>query len=189
MAGVDALIRERMDSEVPVIPALAVAVPGVVLLAAGFVVWAASIVLIPVADDGTLAVVQGQDQSVRFFASDGASLGRIGGQGEGPGEFVGLGYVGWLADSLWIYDIRLKRMTILTPERELARTMRMPPEARSAPADEGRIPRSTFVHYFGPRSDGSADLRGRVAIITGGATGNGRGVYAHRGALVNEPIR
>jgi len=72
---------------------------------------------------GVLAVGQPQDHSIRFFDSQGGSIGTVGRAGSGPGEFGDLGGAGWIGDSLWTYDYQLRRVTILSPSRSVARTL------------------------------------------------------------------
>jgi hypothetical protein len=66
-----------------------------------------------VADDGGIAITQAQDAAVRFFTAEGEPAGRFGVQGEGPGEFLMTGRLGWLADTLWVFDPRVRRMTLI----------------------------------------------------------------------------
>jgi hypothetical protein len=75
--------------------------------------------------DGGIAVVQGQDHAIRFFGAQGAPLASVGREGEGPGEFGRMGSIGWLADSLWVFDAQLRRVTVFGPDREYARTIRV----------------------------------------------------------------
>jgi len=108
-----------------------------------------------VAPDGTIAVTQDQDGAVRFFTSSGEALGSFGRNGEGPGEFRGLNRLGWLADTLWVLDAMQARITLISPERELVRTIRTPTRAGPAPADSGRIPEFPIAIPIGIRGDGA----------------------------------
>src|SRR5690606_13882612 len=78
---------------------------------------------IAVDEDGTIAISQTQDHVVRFFDADGEHLGEFGGDGSGPGEFDSPTRLGWIGDSLWVYDPGLRRVTVLTSAREFARTV------------------------------------------------------------------
>ena len=40
-------------------------------------------------------------------------------QGEGPGEFRVVASLGWVADTLWVFDFRLDRITLISPDRQL----------------------------------------------------------------------
>lgn len=73
--------------------------------------------------DGSLVVANGGTNHVRAFAPDGSLLWQAGGEGEGPGEFLGLSWVGVLAgDSVLAWDLRSRRLTVFAPDGSLART-------------------------------------------------------------------
>lgn len=127
---------------------------------------------IAVARDGTIAISQAQDHRVRFFGADGTPLGDLGGDGSGPGEFERNDRIGWLGDSLWIYDPGLRRITLLTPARELARTMAVDREPTAAPALREAIPRTLFSYPLAMRADGGRTelvmpMRERSADVAG----------------------
>jgi hypothetical protein len=109
---------------------------------------------VAVAADGSVAVAQMQDHVVRYFGPGGEPLGEFGGEGRGPGEFMRNVRIGWLADTLWIHDAELERITLVTPERTLSRTIPIPPEAHPAPGDAGRVPGSPFMYPFGLKPGG-----------------------------------
>lgn len=83
--------------------------------------------------DGTVLVLDQGDARVRAFSPDGTFLWGQGRQGEGPGEYGRPSTLLLLpGDSLLVYDGGNRRVTILTPEGELARTYRPePPEGAS----------------------------------------------------------
>lgn len=73
--------------------------------------------------DGALAVVNGGTQEIRFFGPDGAHLGSVGREGEGPGEFRGpAGLWRTRGDSLVVWDGRNRRISVLAPSGEVVRT-------------------------------------------------------------------
>jgi hypothetical protein len=76
--------------------------------------------------DGTIVVAQRQDGVIRFFAPDGKPLSSFGAKGEGPGEFERIQRIGRTGDSVWIYDLKLQRLTILGPRRNLIRSFSLP---------------------------------------------------------------
>lgn len=110
---------------------------------------------IAVGRDGSIAINQMQDRVVRFFSADGETRGEFGGEGAGPGEFERPVQLGWLEDSLWIYDAGLHRITLLTPQRDLARTIPVKPGARPPPGSEDRIPGAEFASVIGLRGGGA----------------------------------
>lgn len=93
-----------------------------------------------VASDGTVAVLQSQDRVVRFFDPSGTPIGALGGEGKGPGEFVSLARAGWKADTLWVSDPWLDRVTLISPERVLLRTLLPLVIARPLPEDSSSLP-------------------------------------------------
>lgn len=102
---------------------------------------------VAVSDDGTIALAQTQDAMVRLFTPAGEFLGGFGGRGEGPGEFMNLTRLGWLAETLWVYDPAQLRFTFISPTLELGRTVtNIAPTARPAPEDVGRVPEFPFVY-------------------------------------------
>ena len=94
---------------------------------------------------GTLALFQGQDATVRFFDPEGNLLGSVGRRGSGPGEFESLIRGGWVGDTLWVSDLQLSRITLISPDLEFVRVL--PPLAGATPRaeDEGRLPTFHFV--------------------------------------------
>lgn len=125
---------------------------------------------VAVARDGTIAIAQTQDAVVRFFDADGRPLGEVGGSGEGPGEFRQLWRLGWLgSDTLYAYDVQLRRFTLIGPDLDFARSMALPARARPSPELRGRIPEFRNVLGTGLYADGSVNARltGPVGEETG----------------------
>jgi hypothetical protein len=73
--------------------------------------------------DGTIAISQLLDHRVRFFSVTGDSTGSFGRSGEGPGEFDRITRIGWLADTLWVMDFALGRITLVTPGHRVGRSI------------------------------------------------------------------
>jgi len=65
---------------------------------------------------GRMFVAQPQQGSVLVFDTFGKRTGRLGHEGEGPGEFRTISQMGWLGDSLWVVDARLGRATLFGPD-------------------------------------------------------------------------
>jgi hypothetical protein len=93
-----------------------------------------------VAENGTIAALQAQDNTVRFFDSAGTGVGSIGGRGEGPGEFTAMGSLGWLADTLWVFDSRQRRFTLISPDLQFVRNVIGPNMARPDPERTPDLP-------------------------------------------------
>jgi len=71
---------------------------------------------------GELFVTQFGDPTVRVFGSDGALVRQIGRRGEGPGEFIRPGRIGFRGDSLWVLDG--VRLSLFGPSEALIRQTR-----------------------------------------------------------------
>ncbi len=71
---------------------------------------------VALADDGSLWAAQSQDGEVIAVGSDGVLRHRVGGLGEGPGEFAMVSLLGWVGDSLWVTDNRNRRATFYGPD-------------------------------------------------------------------------
>lgn len=64
--------------------------------------------------DGRAYVLLPQEGRVAVFDSAGRPTASIGRQGEGPGEMTGPSGIGFLGDTLWVRDSRLRRLTFYT---------------------------------------------------------------------------
>jgi len=63
--------------------------------------------------DGRIVVGNGGTEELRFFAADGEHLFSTGGEGEGPGEFRSIDFIGLIGDdSLVVHDARIKRLSL-----------------------------------------------------------------------------
>ena len=72
---------------------------------------------------GRMLLGQGQDNQIVMFDASGKRAGTIGRTGSGPGEFRMLTEAGFVGDSLWAYDIGLRRTTVFTPTNRYARAI------------------------------------------------------------------
>lgn len=123
-----------------------------------------------VAADGAVVLVQGGEPSLRFYGPDGAARGAAGREGEGPGEFLRLGSVGWAADSVWVYDNRQGRYSVFGPERSFQRVQRV--ELRPSWAPHGLsirhvYPGDTLLVTTGNAALGSTERRYALATSDG----------------------
>jgi len=73
--------------------------------------------------DGRIVLPNSGTQEIRWYGSDGTHLVSAGGQGEGPGEFTGLEWLGVLAgDSVVAYDARQRRLSLFDPHGVFVRS-------------------------------------------------------------------
>lgn len=130
--------------------------------------------------DGSLVLANRGTNHVRAFAPDGSLLWQAGGEGEGPGEFLSLSWVGVLpGDSVLAWDFRSRRVTVLAPDGETARTYTPTPAegtttaAPMAVLDGGRVLANGGVTFSGGEGQGTevvwpqvgyylADLEGAI---------------------------
>jgi hypothetical protein len=71
---------------------------------------------------GDIAVFVNKDQQLRFYDAKGVKLGTFGRVGSGPSEFRRANMHGWAGDTLWVYDVDLRRITFISPARQLLRS-------------------------------------------------------------------
>jgi len=77
--------------------------------------------------DGRIVVVNEGSQEIRIFDRQGKHLQSLGGQGDGPGEFVNLDYAALLpGDSILAYNRVPVRVALFGPDGSLVRTTQIP---------------------------------------------------------------
>lgn len=91
------------------------------------------------ASDGRILIGQPNDKVVLVFSPDGELTGRIGREGEGPGEFRWISSLGWFGDSLWVSDIRGRRITVFDPGFSVMRTEPTPMAGVPVPYVPGKL--------------------------------------------------
>jgi hypothetical protein len=99
--------------------------------------------------DGLLYVFEGADMQIRVYNPDGTVVRRIGGRGEGPGEFEDGPRFGVVGDTVWAYDMFASRITLFRRDGTLL--------SASGRADLVRIPLPRGYGYVTPwmmRPDG-----------------------------------
>ena len=75
---------------------------------------------------GQIAVLLPQDLQVPLFDSSGTRIATIGRRGSGPGEFQHLSRAGWVADTMYVLDLRLRRAVLVAPDGSVIRTSANP---------------------------------------------------------------
>ena len=104
-----------------------------------------------VSDGGVIVFGQNQDGVLRFFDARGASLGTFGRKGQGPGEFQTIGRLTWIADTLVASDGSTRRLTLISPDRKLIRTVpwlatvSVPAKSSDVPRVRASIPRIMYA--------------------------------------------
>jgi hypothetical protein len=112
--------------------------------------------------DGRIAVFDGMANELRFFDAQGRFVARTGGSGGGPGEYKSVFWMQRLAgDSLALFDISARRVTVLAPDGALARSVSLaaPAPAKQPEADQSGprvvIPTSGAYRVIGLFADGA----------------------------------
>lgn len=97
---------------------------------------------------GQIAIFVREDQNLRVYDSTGRKLATFGRTGSGPKESRFIASLRWKADTLWMYDRSLKRMTYLTQNGEFLRHELIPPNLNlSGIPDDGRNPVGAFYKF------------------------------------------
>lgn len=112
--------------------------------------------------DGRIAVVDGGSAEVRVFGPNGVLIGRHGGEGEGPGEFTSPALAGAIADSLIVYDGRLRRVSVLHPEDGFARSYEVGSEGGGFPVAIGVLADAAIAFGGGMSFSSSDGFQGGV---------------------------
>ncbi len=145
--------------------------------------------------DGSIAVALGRVGEIRFFSSAGEFLKTVGSRGDGPGEFRRLvALEPFAGDSILAFDAASQRVTVVSPQWEIARLISFQPEVPSVIRPLGDSTIISLVRSLGAESvirDGHArqpqpvvrfSSRGRV-IDTVTTTLGGEIVMLEAGAV------
>jgi hypothetical protein len=95
-------------------------------------------------DGECVAALDNGASQVVVFGTDDEQISTFGRAGEGPGEFVSLAFLGLQADSLWIFDGRQMRITVLDTRNGQFREMRIDLE-NAAMGPVGLLPDGSAV--------------------------------------------
>lgn len=76
--------------------------------------------------DGGVYVLDGQEAAVRVFDETGRPLRTVGRKGAGPGEFATPRRMGFLGDTLWVWDASQRRVTLFESGETLLATVPVP---------------------------------------------------------------
>jgi hypothetical protein len=109
--------------------------------------------------DGRIVVADAGSSELRWYDPSGAHLATAGRQGEGPGEFVGLGGAALLpGDSIVAYDDRLRRFSVFDGAGDFVRVNALDAEG---------FPGMNYPVFVGAMGDGTVLMLGRVLQIQG----------------------
>ena len=100
---------------------------------------------------GLVAISQNSDRQFRIYDSTGARIAAVGRRGAGPGEFQFVQVQGWIGDTVWAYDIPLRRSTFVSAS---GRVLRVAQQDNPPLTIEGRVQYASFVTPNFIASDG-----------------------------------
>jgi len=80
--------------------------------------------------DRSFVIADGGSLELRFFGPDGRVVRVMGGRGSGPQEFLSLGLIEALGDSLLVYDRGNRRIAVLSSAGDLRGHIQVPPRSR-----------------------------------------------------------
>lgn len=92
---------------------------------------------VAIGPDRGVYVLDGQAAAVRVFDETGRPFRTVGRKGGGPGEFATPRRMGFLSDTLWVWDARQRRVTLFEPDGTLIATLPVP-RAEGLRAGEGQ---------------------------------------------------
>lgn len=110
---------------------------------------------VDVGSDGRVYVFDGQDMQIRVLSPAGDVVARIGGPGEGPGEFQNFVRFGVRGDTLWTVELPSNRITFFHVSGDLVGTsvaerLRIPlPGTYATVLPERMEPGGTFLGWMG----------------------------------------
>jgi hypothetical protein len=127
-------------------------------------------------EDGRVAVLDGGSNELRVYGEDGAHLETWAHQGEGPGEFASAqALTRWQGDSIAVWDLRLRRLTVFGADGPPGRDFVVPPvdgiETLRFPRFEGTLDDGSMVLFSVTAPglepvDGPVRIPVRVAVTT-----------------------
>jgi hypothetical protein len=88
---------------------------------------------------GTIYVMQGRQQTIKVFDSNGVFVRRIGRMGAGPGEFQSPYHMGWVGDTLWVYDGPLTRLSLFDQTGSVVGSVRYGQHGEAALLKDGTV--------------------------------------------------
>ncbi|MFG1691429.1 6-bladed beta-propeller [Gemmatimonadota bacterium] len=74
---------------------------------------------------GTMFLTQPRERVIRVFSSAGEFVRTVGRDGQGPGEFQSMGYLGWMADTLCIGDFLNQRVSLFGRDGSFVRSLNL----------------------------------------------------------------
>ena len=142
-----------------------------------------------------IAVVDVGAKEIRVFSGDGVHLRTLGRSGEGPGEFAGISWVQLSNDTLVVYDLGQRRITLLGLDGAALATIRPQPEgSQGFGMPRARAPSGDWVIAVNialasaPQGAGLPSGLMRDSLGIGLLPASGAGPISFFSRLVTQPI-
>jgi hypothetical protein len=117
-----------------------------------------------------IVVLVPTENQFRVYDRSGRKLGTFGRRGAGPGDFRTPAMIGWVADTIYVHDPSLRRISWFGPDLKLLRTEPVPPsKVTGERTPEGNLSGSYFSPYA-LLSDGS--MLGTGSVSRSAQSGN-----------------
>ncbi len=113
---------------------------------------------------GEIIVLLPQDMQIRLYDSTGARIASVGRRGSGPGEFQSLTPVTWVGDTLFMWDLRLRRMNYFALTGTILRTRQGPPALSPTRLTHGGADR-TFMLFTAYASYPDGSVLGEASLV------------------------
>lgn len=119
--------------------------------------------------DGRVAVANLGDNTIRFYDAQGALLRKVGGSGEGPGEFRQIRGLAHRGGELWAYQILPHPTLVFDLQGTFLRSVRMPPI--TGPRLHGFLADGSVIASVSQRTSRTETSTDSAAVIRFGSAG------------------
>lgn len=116
---------------------------------------------------GQMVVAVNNDQQLRFYDASGKKLATFGRKGSGPGEFQRMTQRGWIGDTLWQYDVSLRRVSFVSPSASLLRSDVLASNLSAITTTRGGSIAAGSINLFVPTAVAGKRYLGTAIIATG----------------------
>ncbi len=122
-----------------------------------------------------------QDAAITVHDADGGFVRTIGGQGEGPGEFVAIGAMGFVADTLWLQNWPMLHTSFFDSAGAHLRTEADHGLPSTGPSTERTsLPLAGGRGFYIPAAGNHGESRVRLPMMVGSRTDESRDTLAFR---------
>ncbi len=128
---------------------------------------------------GRVYLRRGQDAAITVLDADGGFVRTIGGQGEGPGEFVAIGAMGFVADTLWLQNWPMLHTSFFDSAGAHLRTEADHGRPSTGPSTwRTSLPLAGGRGFYIPAAGSHGESRVRLPMMVGNRTDESRDTLA-----------